>query len=363
MAATAAIKAAKILLNSPETKKKIKNILVGFLCFGFLLLSMCGLAFQQDLTGEVAKWFRPQLTKVYYANLSEKSEPLDTRFLYATYIVLFYEEDHQTNEGRRNRVINDLLSCFFEVVQETETVEVEVEVENKDGEKETQIKKETKTVERYKVITNTKKVYENISNKFRIKITEDKKNEISKMKEMLSNLRGFGNASQLSDFALQFVGENHTRFTTYKSHNGSGFGDNWCAMFVSYCTDNMGYIDDGVIHWFVGCTSAGILQFRKEGRFEEGYAFGGTYVPQPGDIIFFNWDGGNSMSHHVGIVTEMDGSLVRTVEGNRGGSWSSSTVQEYAYEYKSSYVVGYFPLSQYVEDKPTTSSPTSPTKK
>lgn len=359
MALPAAVKAAKLAFSSPEAKKKIKNVVIGILCISILGFGTCGIAFQQTISTEVAKWFKPTLTEKYYPNLSEKSEQLDTRFLYSTYIILFYEQDHETNEGRRHRVIVDLLSCFFNEVEETEVIEIEVEIENEDGKKEKQIKTETKTVKKYIVITDVEKVFLKIENTFRIKITEEQKDNIFKTKEFLetSGYFGSGSASELAEFALQFVGEGHSRFTTYSSHNGSGFGDNWCAMFVSYCTDNMGYIDEGIVHYFVGCTSNGIVKFRSEGRFEEGAGFGGTYQPQPGDIIFFNWDSVNSYADHVGIVTESEGSVIRTVEGNSGSnSWQSSKVCEKSYEYKSRYIVGYFPLSQYVQSNDATAS-------
>ena len=41
-----------------------------------------------------------------------------------------------------------------------------------------------------------------------------------------------GSAGEVAEFALQLVGENHSKFTTY-----SGTRDDWCAMFVSYCFD------------------------------------------------------------------------------------------------------------------------------
>lgn len=42
-------------------------------------------------------------------------------------------------------------------------------------------------------------------------------------------------------------------------------------------------------------------------------------TPSPGDIVFFNWDGG-STAQHVGIVESVSGSNVITIEGNTSGS-------------------------------------------
>ena len=58
------------------------------------------------------------------------------------------------------------------------------------------------------------------------------------------------------------------------------------------------------------------------------------YVLQPGDIIFFDWDGAYS-SDHVGIVESCDGSVVYTIEGN-----SSDAVNRRSYNINSSSILG-----------------------
>ena len=47
---------------------------------------------------------------------------------------------------------------------------------------------------------------------------------------------------------------------------------------------------------------------------------GGSYEPQPGDIIFFDWDspgtGQDGDPDHVGIVEKVGDGFVYTIEGN-----------------------------------------------
>ena len=43
----------------------------------------------------------------------------------------------------------------------------------------------------------------------------------------------------------------------------------------------------------------------------------GSYVPSPGDIIFFDWGDDGSIDH-VGIVEYVEDGEVHTVEGNSG---------------------------------------------
>lgn len=155
-------------------------------------------------------------------------------------------------------------------------------------------------------------------------------------------------SSDISSFALQFVGEDHIRFTSYKSKNSQAFGADWCAMFVSYCADQCGYIDNGQAFWFNGCTTAFNIML-AEGKFKYSSFYHGNYVPKAGDFIFFTNSYGAS-SNHVGIVTGCENGTVKTVEGNSGSSstspyWMGSSVVEHSYDVKNSSILGYYSLN------------------
>jgi len=79
-------------------------------------------------------------------------------------------------------------------------------------------------------------------------------------------------------------------------------------MFVSYCFDQCGLIDaiDGV---YFGCTTK-----VNEIKGTELWRDGETYIPQPGDVIFYTDDG--ITSYHTGIVVSCNGTTITTVEGN-----------------------------------------------
>lgn len=85
----------------------------------------------------------------------------------------------------------------------------------------------------------------------------------------------------------------------------------WCACFVSWCAEQCGYIDAGIIPKFALC-SDGAAWFARRGQFQDG-----SYVPVAGDIIFFDW-GGNGDVDHVGIVESVVDGRVHTIEGNSG---------------------------------------------
>ena len=73
----------------------------------------------------------------------------------------------------------------------------------------------------------------------------------------------------------------------------------WCACFVSWCANECGYIDAGVIPKYAGCVN-GVQWFKDRGQWLDGSA-----EPAPGMIIFFDWadeSGQDGLSDHTGIV-------------------------------------------------------------
>ena len=95
----------------------------------------------------------------------------------------------------------------------------------------------------------------------------------------------------------------------------------WCACFVSWCANECGYIDTGIIPKFAGCVW-GVDWFRERGQWADG-----TATPVPGMLIFFDWHSPNGesgpqdgRSDHVGIVSRVEDGRVYTIEGNIGNS-------------------------------------------
>lgn len=122
----------------------------------------------------------------------------------------------------------------------------------------------------------------------------------------------------------------------YWSWYGFGSRVEWCACFVSWCADQCGYIDAGVIPKFAGCVN-GVQWFRERGLWQDN-----SYEPRPGDIIFYDWDNKGSSgpqdgeSDHVGIVEKVEDGIVYTVEGNSGDSCRENH-----------YAVGYYEILGY----------------
>ena len=93
----------------------------------------------------------------------------------------------------------------------------------------------------------------------------------------------------------------------------------WCACFVSWCANQCGYIEAGVIPKFSGC-EWGVYWFRQHDQWA-----GRNITPTPGMIIFFDWEdeeggGLDGSADHVGIVEKVENGRVYTIEGNTADS-------------------------------------------
>ncbi len=104
----------------------------------------------------------------------------------------------------------------------------------------------------------------------------------------------------------------------------------WCACFVSWCADQAGLIDKGLVPKFAYCPT-GAQWFIDHNAWRNR-----TAVPIPGDIIFFDWEG-DGITDHVGIVIEVDSQTVYTVEGNS----TNDECRKNSYPIGSQYIYGY----------------------
>ena len=119
---------------------------------------------------------------------------------------------------------------------------------------------------------------------------------------------------------------------TYWSWYGFEGRVEWCACFVSWCADQCGYLESGIVPKFSLC-SDGVDWFSGNGQWQ-----GKDYEPKAGDIIFFDWsnDGQDGDADHVGIVEKCENGVVYTVEGNSGDACRQN-----------SYPVGYYEILGY----------------
>ncbi len=115
----------------------------------------------------------------------------------------------------------------------------------------------------------------------------------------------------------------------YWSWWGLDYRVEWCAIFVSWCADQCGYLDAGVLPKMEGVRPY-VEWFRERGQWQ-----GRDYEPSPGDIIFFDWEPDNDCDH-VGIVEKCENGIVYTIEGN-----SADKCLQNRYYVGSSQIFGY----------------------
>ena len=90
---------------------------------------------------------------------------------------------------------------------------------------------------------------------------------------------------------------NHKGYTRYGEWYGNPYGD-WCAMFVSFCLKYAG-IDEKAIPQNANC-SDWVTNLKKMEIYEDA----DLYVPEAGDIVFFDQSDADR-PNHVGIISEV----------------------------------------------------------
>lgn len=94
----------------------------------------------------------------------------------------------------------------------------------------------------------------------------------------------------------------------------------WCSCFVSWCANECGYIESGLVPKHAGPPVA--VEFYKD----RDQWLPGSIEPAPGMLIFFDWDNKglakdqDGYADHIGIVQRVEDGWVWTIEGNTSDS-------------------------------------------
>ena len=243
-----------------------------------------------------------------------------------------------TVDDSKKAILKDIFWRMNELSSRTESKTEEVITETDDGHG--NIVETTTTVTRtYLYITVRHKTAEEMADNFNF--NADQRQQLSELlaeenRSMWSAvLYGiyFGDDSIVT-VALSQIG--NVGGQPYWSWYGFESHVEWCACFVSWCANECGYIDSGVIPKFAGCVN-GVQWFKDRGQWQDG-----SFEPSAGQIIFFDWDNKGSsgpqdgQSDHVGIVEKCENGIVYTIEGNSGDSCRQNQ-----------YPVGYYEILGY----------------
>lgn len=243
-----------------------------------------------------------------------------------------------TMDDSKKAILKDIFWQMNEISSRTETKTEEVITETDDGHGNI-VETKTTVTRTYLYITVSHKTADEMADQYNFSTDQRKQ-----LYELLADenrsmwsavLYGIGTGDgEIVTVALSQIG--NVGGEPYWSWYGFNSRVEWCACFVSWCANECGYIDAGVIPKFAGCVW-GVEWFRDRGLWQDR-----NYEPRPGDIIFFDWDNKGSSgpqdgeSDHVGIVERVENGTVYTVEGNSGDSCRENH-----------YAIGYYEILGY----------------
>ena len=243
-----------------------------------------------------------------------------------------------TVDDAKKAILNDIFWQMNEISSRTESKTEEVITETDDGHGNI-VETATTVTHTYLYITVSHKTAEEMADRFNFNADQ---------RQQLSELLAEENRSMWSAVLYGIYSGDDAIVTVALSQVGNVGGQpywswygfesrvEWCACFVSWCANECGYIDGGVIPKFAGCVN-GVQWFKDRNQWQDG-----SFEPSAGQIIFFDWDNKGSsgpqdgQSDHVGIVEKCENGIVYTIEGNSGDSCRQNQ-----------YPVGYYEILGY----------------
>lgn len=237
-----------------------------------------------------------------------------------------------TMNEEKKELLKDIFWEMHEINSSTQTKTETVVTEKDDGEGNI-IETEDEVTQTYLYITVSHKTVDEMITQYSFDMTQQKY-----LAELLSEennllwsqvLYGIGTVDgEIVTVALSQVG--NVGGQPYWSWYGFSSRVEWCACFVSWCANECGYIDAGVIPKFAGCV-LGSQWFMERGQWADG-----SIEPTAGAIIFFDWEQ-DGITDHVGIVEKCENGTVYTVEGNSIGD----SCRQRTYSVGNSVIFGY----------------------
>lgn len=236
-----------------------------------------------------------------------------------------------TMDDNKKQLLTDIFWEMNEISSHTES-RTETQITESDDGHGNIVQTETTVTQTYLYITVSHKTAEEMADKYGF--NEEQRQQLSELLAEENNslwsavLYGITvGDGEIVTVALSQVG--NVGGQPYWSWYGFDGRVEWCACFVSWCANECGYIDSGVIPKFAGCVN-GSQWFKDRGQWQDR-----NYEPSAGQIIFFDWEG-DGETDHVGIVERCENGIVYTVEGNSG-----DVCRQRSYPVGSSSIYGY----------------------
>ena len=331
-------------------------VIFGICLIGLIVASCFGIFFSSEDTGstqtmqqvvqEINLDYQNKLDDIKNSNTYDELEMSGSRAVWPEVLSIYavkttndpdnpQEVASMTDE--KKQLLKDIFWEMNEISYETEEKTETVIVETDDGEGNI-VEEEVEETTVYLYITVSHKTVEEMMSQYGF--TEDQKVQVAELLAQDSSMWAsvlygiYGADDQIVAVALSQLG--NVGGEPYWSWYGFGSRVEWCACFVSWCADQCGYIETGVIPKYAGCVN-GVNWFKDRGQWADN-----DIEPAPGMIIFFDWDNKGSSgpqdgeSDHTGIVERVEDGIVYTVEGNSGDSCRENH-----------YAVGYYEILGY----------------
>ena len=332
-AVKAIIAATKALIAAIAAGGWVAVVVIVIICLiGLIVCSPFGIFFSGEDSGtgqtmptvvrEINQNYEDKLDEIKNSNAHDVLEMSGSRAVWPEVLAVYAvktatdPDDPQevaTMDDTKKELLKEIFWAMNEVSCSTSTVSHDVVTETDDGHGNI-VETTTRVTETTLYITVSHKTADEMADVY--DFTADQRQQLAEL--LAEENRSMWNAvlygigagdGEIVTVALSQIG--NVGGQPYWSWYGFSSRVEWCACFVSWCANECGYLDTGVIPKFAGCVT-GSQWFKDRGLWQDN-----SYEPRPGDLIFFDWDdpGGfsgpqDSVPDHVGIVEKVENGIV-----------------------------------------------------
>lgn len=350
-AVKAIIAGTKALIAAIAAGGWIAVVVIVVICLiGLLLGSVFGIFFSGEDSGngmtmqtvvrEINTEYDTKLDEIKNGTAHDVLEMLGSRAVWKEVLAVYSvktttdpdnPQEVATMDDSKKELLKNIFWEMNEISSRTES-KTETQITESDDGHGNIVQTETTVTRTYLYITVAHKTAEEMADKY--SFNADQRRQLSELLAEENNslwsqvLYGIsGGDGEIVSVALSQVG--NIGGQPYWSWYGFDGRVEWCACFVSWCANECGYIESGVIPKFAGCVN-GSQWFKDRGQWQDS-----GFTPEAGQIIFFDWEG-DGETDHVGIVERVENGTVYTVEGNSGDA-----CRQNSYSIGSSVIYGY----------------------
>lgn len=310
-------------------------IIVIIMLIGLLVGSSFGIFFSNEDTGgetmqevirEINDEYLAEIEKIKLENPYDVLEMSGSRAVWKEVLAVYAVktttdpingQEVATITDEKKEILREIFREMNEILFRTEEITETVIFESDDGNGNI-IETETTETRTYLFITVSHKTADDMAEEYNFdrKQKEQLDALLSEENDELWAMVLYGIAGQSDDMIVAVAQSQIGNVGGEPYWSWYGFSErvDWCACFVSWCANECGYIENGIIPKFASC-AIGVNWFQSRGQWTDGSA-----EPVPGMIIFFDWDeeitGQDGRPNHVGIVEKVENGIVYTIEGN-----------------------------------------------